>query len=61
LRKGLRSVAVSGHAPVGTPIVADGKPAGTLFTSSGARAIAYLRLDRAQGEMQAGEATVHLL
>ncbi|MFN3208760.1 MAG: YgfZ/GcvT domain-containing protein [Roseovarius sp.] len=60
LRKGLASVAVDGRAPVGTPITADGKAAGTLFTQSGDRAIAYLRFDRASGAMQAEEATVRL-
>lgn len=58
LRKGLVTVEVEGSAPVGTDIVADGKPAGTLFTQSGGRGIAYLRFDRAKGPMQAGEATV---
>jgi len=60
LRKGLRVVEVSGTAPVGTPITADGKPVGTLFTQAGGRAIAYLRLDRATGVMQAGDASVNL-
>ena len=58
LRKGLVTVEVEGSAPVGTDIVADGKPAGTLFTQSGGHGIAYLRFDRAKGPMQAGEATV---
>ncbi len=59
LRKGLCTVAIDGTAPVGTPITADGKPAGTLFTQSGGRAIAYLRFDRAQGDLKAGDAIVH--
>ncbi|MDW3118911.1 MAG: folate-binding protein [Roseovarius pacificus] len=58
LRKGLVTVAIDGEAPVGTGITADGKPAGTLFTQSGGRAIAYLRFDRAKGPMQANGATV---
>ncbi|MBD3677502.1 MAG: folate-binding protein YgfZ [Rhodobacteraceae bacterium] len=58
LKKGLAVVEVSREAAPGTPITADGKPAGTLYTRSGDRAIAYLRFDRAEGEMQAGEATV---
>lgn len=58
LRKGLRTVRVSGAAPIGTAIMANGKPAGTLFTQSGDHAIAYLRFDRAKGQMQAGDATV---
>jgi len=60
LRKGLARIRISGDAPYGTEITADGKPAGTLFTRSGDRAIAYLRLDRATGPMQAGGATVEL-
>jgi folate-binding protein YgfZ len=61
LRKGLVRVAVEGGAPVGTEITADGKPAGTLFTQSGGQAIAYLRLDRSQAEMQAGGVAVRRL
>ncbi|WP_264210364.1 YgfZ/GcvT domain-containing protein [Leisingera thetidis] len=60
LRKGFRTVAVEGAAPAGTEITADGKPVGTLFTQAGGRGIAYLRLDRAKGEMLAGEARVAL-
>ncbi len=60
LRKGLRSVRVDGTAPVGAEILADGKPAGTLFTQSNGKAIAYLRLDRAKGNLQAQGATVTL-
>ena len=58
LRKGLGTVRISGTAPVGTQILADGKPAGTLFTQSGGQAIAFLRFDRARGAMTAGDATV---
>ncbi|MFC2966676.1 CAF17-like 4Fe-4S cluster assembly/insertion protein YgfZ [Acidimangrovimonas pyrenivorans] len=58
LRKGLAIVEVRGAAAPGTEITAGGKPAGTLFTRSGDRAIAYLRFDRAIGEMNAGAATV---
>ncbi|KIC28765.1 CAF17-like 4Fe-4S cluster assembly/insertion protein YgfZ [Leisingera sp. ANG-M6] len=58
LRKGLRTVEVEGAAPVGTEITAGGKPVGTLFTQSGGKGIAYLRFDRAKGEMQAGDARV---
>ena len=61
LRKGLRRVAVDGSAPVGTQITSDGRPVGTLFTQSGDRAIAYLRFDRAKGDMQAGDATIQLI
>lgn len=61
LRKGLVTVAVEGAAPPGTEILADGKPAGTLFTQSGGKGIAHLRFDRAAGEMRAGEARVRML
>jgi len=60
LRKGLRVVDVRGAVPVGTPITANGKPVGTLFTQAGGQAIAFLRLDRATGAMQASEAGVTL-
>ena len=58
LRKGLATVSVNGVAPVGTEILADGKVAGTLFTQAGGKGIAYLRFDRAKGDMTAGDATV---
>lgn len=60
LRKGLVRVGIAGSAPPGTDIVTeDGKPAGTLHTSSGGHAIAFLRLDRAQGTLRAGAARLH--
>jgi len=58
LRKGLTTVTLKGSAPVGTPILTNGKPAGTLFSQSGDHAIAYLRFDRAKGNMLAGDVTV---
>jgi len=60
LRKGLVTVAITGTAPVGTEITAEGRMVGTLFTQSGGQAIAHLRLDRATGPMQAGAAQVTL-
>ena len=60
LRKGFATVRVEGAAEPGATISADGKPAGTLYTQSGGRGIAYLRFDRAQGRMAAGDATVRL-
>ncbi len=60
LKKGLRRVAVDGKADFGTAITAGGKPAGTLFTVVNGRGLAHLRFDRAQGEMQAGNATLVL-
>lgn len=61
LRKGFVRVRVEGAAEPGTPILATGKEAGRLFTRSGDEAIAYLRLDRAEGDMLAGAARVALL
>lgn len=58
LKKGLVQVDVTGDAPVGTPVMAGEKPAGTLYTQSGGKGIAYLRFDRATGVMTAGDATV---
>ncbi len=59
LRKGLVQVEVEGPAPAaGTEILADGKPAGTLHTTSGGRGLAYLRFDRAGGELMAGSARI---
>ncbi len=58
LRRGLVQVVVEGTAAPGTPITADGKPAGTLFTVAGGNGLAELRLDRAGPGMQAGDARV---
>lgn len=58
LRKGLTRVEIDGTAEPGTPITAEGKPAGTLFTQSGGQALAHLRFDRAKGPMQADTAEV---
>ncbi len=57
LKKGLATVRIEGHAPVGTEILTpEGKPTGRLYTQSGGRAIAYLRFDRASGALQADAA-----
>lgn len=61
LRKGLRTVAVTGTAPPGTEILANGKPVGILHTQSNGAAIAYLRFDRVSDQMQAGTAVVSAL
>jgi len=61
LRKGLAQVEITGSAPVGTTILADGKPAGTLFTQASGHALAHLRFERAKGEMTAGDATLRLV
>jgi hypothetical protein len=58
LRKGLVRVAVEGEAPQGTPVTVGGREVGVLHTRSGDRALAFLRFDRAEGEMQAGAARV---
>jgi folate-binding protein YgfZ len=58
LRKGLVTVDVDGTAPVGTEILSDGKPAGTLYTQSGSRGIAYLRFGRSGADMKAQTAKV---
>ena len=58
LRKGLAHVKITGDAKSGTPIIANDQAAGTLLSRAGDTAIAYLRFDRATGQMQAGEATV---
>ncbi|MCR8722957.1 CAF17-like 4Fe-4S cluster assembly/insertion protein YgfZ [Frigidibacter sp. ROC022] len=59
LRKGLVTVEIEGAAPVGTEILAGGKPAGVLFSQHGGQAIAYLRHDRAGEGMRAGDAVVN--
>jgi tRNA-modifying protein YgfZ len=61
LRKGLARVTINGAASIGTEITdADGKAVGTLFTQSGGQAIAYLRFDRAEGNLTAGSASLVL-
>jgi tRNA-modifying protein YgfZ len=61
LKKGLAPVAIDGSAPPGTPVMSGEKEAGTLFTQSGDRAIAWLRFDRATGPLTAGSATLTAL
>ena len=56
LRKGLVRLRIEGAAPVGTEILADGKPAGTLFTQAGGRALAHMRHDRIGPRLTAGDA-----
>lgn len=58
LRKGLAQVRIAGKAETGTEITANGKVAGTLLSRTDDAGIAYLRYDRAVGEMTAGAATV---
>lgn len=58
LRKGLATVSIDGHAPVGCDITSDGKSVGTLFSQADGQAIAYLRFDRAKGELHTADARV---
>ncbi len=58
LKKGLVRVSVNGSASPGDAITAGEKSVGTLHTIAGDQAIAYLRFDRATGDMQAGDATL---
>jgi folate-binding protein YgfZ len=58
LRKGLRQVKITGSAPIGTAILANEKPAGTLYTQHDGLALAYLRFDRIAPEMVAGSAVI---
>ncbi|GGG64857.1 aminomethyltransferase [Salipiger pallidus] len=58
LRKGLATVKVDGTAPVGSEIVAGEKPAGVLYTQAAGHGIAYLRFDRAKGDLEAGGVTL---
>ncbi len=58
LRKGLVQVQIEGSAQPGTLIQANGKAAGTLFTTVDGQGLAHLRLDRAGPDMLAGTALV---
>ncbi len=58
LRKGLALVAIEGNAPVGTPILGNEREVGKLHSQAGDIALAYIRFDRATGEMRAGDAKV---
>jgi tRNA-modifying protein YgfZ len=60
LKKGLARVCLLGDVPAGTPVEAEGKPAGTVYTSSAGKALAWLRFDRAEGTMTAGDATLRM-
>ena len=58
LRKGLSKVRISGNANAGTQIMCEDREVGTLLRVAGDLGLAYLRFDRADGEMQAGGATL---
>ncbi|OWJ76265.1 CAF17-like 4Fe-4S cluster assembly/insertion protein YgfZ [Haematobacter genomosp. 1] len=53
LRKGFVSVVLDSPVTPGAEVLAEGKPAGRVFTVAGNRAIAYLRFDRAAGPLTA--------
>ncbi|MGQ0564857.1 MAG: CAF17-like 4Fe-4S cluster assembly/insertion protein YgfZ [Gemmobacter sp.] len=59
LKKGLVRVRLEGQASPGTPILQGDRPAGTLHSVAGNRALAWLRFDRTLG-LTAGGATVAL-
>lgn len=61
LRKGLARVTIEGDAETGDKILSGEKEAGVLHSRAGNEAIAYLRYDRAKGEMTAGAAKVRRL
>jgi len=61
LKKGLARVQLDGPAHAGQDITADGKPVGVLHTVSGTEALAYLRFDRAAGDMQTDTTTLRKL
>ncbi|MGB0498801.1 MAG: YgfZ/GcvT domain-containing protein [Rubricella sp.] len=61
LKKGLVRVRIEGAAAPGTEILAeDGRVAGDLRSVAGQDGLAYLRFDRADGPLRAGEATIRL-
>jgi tRNA-modifying protein YgfZ len=54
LKKGLVRVRLEGVAAHGTPILQGDRPAGTLHSVAGNRALAWLRFDRTDGLMAGG-------
>ena len=60
LKKGLAQVVLDGPAEPGTEILAGEKVAGDLRSVSAGQGLAYLRFDRAGGEMRAGDAVLRL-
>ncbi|MCC6001472.1 MAG: folate-binding protein YgfZ [Pararhodobacter sp.] len=62
LRKGLAVVAIEGVAEAGCEITTpEGRAAGMLGTVAGDRGLAWLRFDRATGEMIAGPARLRMI
>ena len=60
LRKGLKQIKILGSATPGSPILANGKPAGVIYTQHNGRALAYLRFDRVTSHMTAEDAIINL-
>ena len=60
LRKGLKQIKILGSATPGSPILANGKPAGVIYTQHNGRALAYLRFDRVTSQMTAEDAIINL-
>lgn len=59
VRKRLTRVAVEGALPpAGTPVLADGIEVGTLRSGLGSQALAVLRIERPEGVLEAGDATL---
>lgn len=58
LKKGLAQIEISTEVPEGTKITTDGKPVGTVYTQADGKAIAYLRFERVNGDLKAGDAVV---
>ena len=54
LRKGLAIVETTGRVPLDTPIYANNKIVGKVFTCTNSQALAYLRFDAALEKMMAG-------
>lgn len=62
VRKRLTLVAVEGKLPpAGTPVLADGIEVGTIRSGLGGQALAVLRIERPDGTLEAGEATLAVL
>ena len=54
LRKGLAIVETTGRVPFDTPIYANNKIVGKVFTCTNSKALAYLRFDATEKKMMAG-------
>ena len=58
LRKGLTIVETKGIVPFDTPVYANDKLVGKVFSSTSSRALAYLRFELATKKMMAGEVEI---